>query len=83
MAEIRMTGEIRTDYDCETNGLPAEHWAEAVFRIGEDEIVLEVSVEKDIIILLSTIFPLLTIPAVDVPIIDTFGSIRVNSSLAL
>ena len=50
MAEIRMTGEIRTDYDCETNGLPAERWAEAVFRIGEQEIVLEVSVEKDIII---------------------------------
>ncbi len=50
MAEIRMTGEIRTDYDCETNGLPAERWAEAVFRIGEEEIVLEVSVEKDVII---------------------------------
>lgn len=50
MAEIRMNGEIRTDYDCETNGLPAERWAEAVFRIGEEEIILEVSVEKDIII---------------------------------
>ncbi|MBE9530014.1 MAG: hypothetical protein IMF00_01975, partial [Proteobacteria bacterium] len=50
MAEIRMTGEIRTDYDCETNGLPAERWAEAVFKIGEEEIVMEVSVEKDVII---------------------------------
>jgi len=50
MNEIRMTGEMRTDYDCETNGLPAQRWAEAVFKIGEDEIVLEVSVEKDVII---------------------------------
>jgi len=30
-----------------TNSLPAEHWAEAVFRIGEEEIVLEVSVETE------------------------------------
>jgi hypothetical protein len=50
MNEIRMTGEIRTDYDCETIGLPAQRWAEAVFKIGEEEIVLEVSVEKDVII---------------------------------
>jgi hypothetical protein len=45
-----MTGEVRTDYDCETTGLPAERWAEAVFKIGDEEIVIEVSVEKDIII---------------------------------
>ncbi len=50
MGKIRMTGEIRTDYDCETSGLPAERWAEAVFKIGEEEIIMEVSVEKDIII---------------------------------
>ncbi len=50
MSEIRMTGEVRTDYDCETTGLPAERWAEAVFKIGDEEIVIEVSVEKDIII---------------------------------
>jgi len=50
MSEIRMTGEIRTDYDCETSGLPAERWGEAVFKIGEEEIVFEVSVEKSIII---------------------------------
>ncbi len=50
MDEIRMTGDIRTDYDCEANGLPAQRWAEAVFKIGEEEIVLEVSVEKDVII---------------------------------
>ena len=50
MGQIRMTGEIRTDYDCETTGLPAERWAETVFKIGDEEIVLEVSVEKDTII---------------------------------
>jgi hypothetical protein len=50
MAEIRMTGEMRTDYDCETTGLPAERWAEAVFQIGDEELVLEVSVEQDVIV---------------------------------
>ena len=50
MAEIRMTVEARTDYDCETTGLPAERWGEAVFKIGEEEIVFEVSVEKDVIV---------------------------------
>jgi hypothetical protein len=50
MSQIRMTGEIRTDYDCETTGLPAERWAEAVFKIGDEEIVLEVSVETNPII---------------------------------
>jgi len=50
MGQIRMTGEICTDYDCEANGLPAQRWAEAVFKIGEEEIILEVSVEKEVII---------------------------------
>jgi len=50
MSEIRMTGEIRTDYDCEAIGFPAERWGEAVFKIGEEEIVFEVSVEDDVII---------------------------------
>ena len=50
MSEIRMTGEIRTDYDCETSGLPAERWGEAVFRIADQEIIIEVSVEKSITI---------------------------------
>lgn len=50
MAEIKMTGELRTDYDCEANGLPAERWAEAVFKVGNEEIVLEISVEKDVIV---------------------------------
>ena len=50
MGDIRMTAEIRTDYDCESSGLPAERWAEAVFKIGEEEVVLEVSVEKDVVV---------------------------------
>jgi hypothetical protein len=53
MSEIRMTGELRTDYECEVGGLPAERWAEAVFKVGAEEIVLEVSVEKDVIVALA------------------------------
>ncbi len=52
MSEIRMTAEVRTDFDCEASGLPAERWGEAVFSVGDEEIVLEVSVEKDIIVAL-------------------------------
>ena len=50
MSEIRMTGEIRTDYDCEAIGMPAERWGEAVFKIKDEEIVLEVSVEDSVIV---------------------------------
>ena len=50
MSDIRMTVEARTDYDCETTGLPAERWAEAVFNIGGREIVVEVSVEDSIVV---------------------------------
>ncbi len=50
MGEIRMTGEIRTDYECEATGMPAERWGEALFRIGAEEIVLEVSVEQEVIV---------------------------------
>ncbi|WP_462325778.1 hypothetical protein [Desulfoplanes sp.] len=50
MSEIRMTTEARTDYDCEATGLPAERWGEAVFTVGDQELVFEVSVEKDIIV---------------------------------
>ena len=48
MSEIRMTTETRTDYECEATGLPAERWAEAVFKLKEndEELVFEVSVEK-------------------------------------
>jgi hypothetical protein len=50
MSDIRMTGEIRTDYDCEVAGLPAERWGEAVFKVGNEDIVLEISIEKDVIV---------------------------------
>jgi hypothetical protein len=50
MSEIRMTGEIRTDYDCETTGIPSERWGEAVFKVEDEEIALEVSIEKNIIV---------------------------------
>ena len=50
MGEIHMTVEARTDYDCETTGLPAERWGEAVFKIGDEEVVIEVSVEKDVMV---------------------------------
>ncbi len=50
MSKIRMTGEIRTDYECETTGMPAERWGEAVFKIAEEELVFEVSVEKNVIV---------------------------------
>ena len=50
MSEIRMTGEIRSDFDCEATGIPAGRWGEALFRIGAEEIVLEVSVEQDVIV---------------------------------
>ena len=52
MSDIRMTAEIRTDYDCETTGLPAERWGEAVFKIGDEELVMEVSVEENVIVAL-------------------------------
>jgi len=52
MSAIRMTGELRTDYDCEATGMPAERWAEAVFKIDDEELVLEVSIEKDVIVAL-------------------------------
>jgi hypothetical protein len=47
-----MTGEMRTDYDCEAVGLPAERWGEAVFKIRDEEIVMEVSVEDAVIVAL-------------------------------
>ncbi len=50
MSEIRMTSEARTDYDCEAIGLPAERWGEAVFKPGDHEIVMEVSVEEKVIV---------------------------------
>ena len=48
MGEIRMTTEARTDWDAEVTGLPAERWAEAVFKVQEEELVVEVSVEESV-----------------------------------
>ncbi len=48
MSEIRMTVEARTDYDCETSGLPAERWGEAVFNVNGEELVFEVSCEESV-----------------------------------
>jgi hypothetical protein len=45
-----MTVEARTDWDAEATGLPAERWGEAVFQVGDQEIVMEVSVEDSVII---------------------------------
>jgi len=50
MSQIQMTTEMRSDYDCEVTGMPAQRWAEAVFKVGDEEIVMEVSVEKDVTI---------------------------------
>ena len=50
MGAIRMTSEMRTDYDCEAIGLPSERWGEAVFKINDEEIVMEVSVEDSVIV---------------------------------
>ncbi len=50
MSEIRMTTEMRTDYDCEATGLPAERWGEAVFTVAGQELAIEVSVEQDVIV---------------------------------
>jgi hypothetical protein len=50
MSDARITGELRTDYDCETKGLPAKHWAEAVFKVDGEEIILEISAEEKVIV---------------------------------
>ncbi len=49
---IRMTGEIRTDFECEIIGLPAKKYGEAVFNIGGEELAIEVSVEDKVIVAL-------------------------------
>ena len=51
MSEIKMTVEARTDYDCEVVGLPAQLWAEALFKIENEEgIHLEIIAEKNPVI---------------------------------
>ena len=50
MSEISTTAEIRTDQDVEHADLPIDHWAEAVFNVGGEEIVMEISVEQQVIV---------------------------------
>ena len=52
MPEVRMVGEMRTDLDQEATDLQAERWGEAVFTIGDEEIVMEISVEDKVIVAL-------------------------------
>jgi hypothetical protein len=52
MSDIGMTGEIRTDFDCEIAGIPAGRWGEAVFKIGDEELVMEISLEDKVIVAL-------------------------------
>lgn len=53
MGEIKMTGEMRTDFDVEVSGLPSEKWGEAVFNIAGEELVMEISLEDKPIVALS------------------------------
>jgi hypothetical protein len=52
MTNIGMTGEVRTDLDCEIKGIPAKQWGEAVFNIGGEELVMEISLEDKVIVAL-------------------------------
>jgi len=52
MSDIRMTGEIRTDCDCEYADIPSKRWGEAVFNIDGEEIVMEISIEDKVIVAL-------------------------------
>ena len=52
MPESRMTGEIRTDMEVEHTDLPAAQWGEAVFTVGGEEIVIEISVEDKVVVAL-------------------------------
>jgi len=50
MDDIRMKGEMRTDAGCDISGVPAARYGEAVFQVGDDEIVLEISVEESVMV---------------------------------
>jgi len=51
MSEIKMTVEVRTDYDCEVIGLPAQLWAEGIFKIENEEgFHFEIIAEKNPVI---------------------------------
>lgn len=50
MPDTLISGELRTDMDCEIKGIPANMWGEAVFNIGDEELVMEISVEEKTIV---------------------------------
>ena len=50
MSEYGLTGEIRTDLDCEIKGIPGKMWGEAVFNVAGEELVMEISVEDKVIV---------------------------------
>ncbi len=52
MNNVGMTAELRTDYDCEIKGVPAGKYGEAVFNIGGEELVMEISIEDKVIVAL-------------------------------
>lgn len=52
MTDPGMTGEIRTDMDQEYTDIPARQWGEAVFNIGGEELVMEISLEDKPIVAL-------------------------------
>jgi hypothetical protein len=52
MDDIKLTGEFRTDYDIEITGIPAGQYGEAMFKIGDEEIVMEISVEDKVVVAL-------------------------------
>ena len=52
MSDTKVTGELRTDLNCEVTGIPAEKWGEAVFKIGDEELVMEISIEDTTIVAL-------------------------------
>ncbi len=53
MNENRIKGEMRTDLDCEISSLPGRQWAEAVFVVDKEEIIMEISAEQKTIIALA------------------------------
>ena len=53
MSDIRVRGELRTDFECEITKLPARQWAEAVFNVDGEELVMEISAEEKVIVAIS------------------------------
>lgn len=50
MSDIKFTAELRTDFDCEITKIPARQYAETVFNIDGEELVMEISAEEKVIV---------------------------------